>query len=129
MNKKLVSDLLSCAALLVFLNSTETVFGASAQAGKQVINPFTESGKTAQNLEANRQKQVEAAKSWKVFHDFQFENRGEQSGINFEMQPVDDASKNYLAVHYDHGTGLAVADVDNDGKLDLYFINQRGGNQ
>ena len=32
-------------------------------------------------------------------------------------------------VHYDHGTGIAVADVDGDGRLDVYFVNQLGGNE
>src|SRR4051812_20215473 len=120
MKKTLVAHLLSGATLLLISNSPDT-FGAQAAAVKQVFNPFADSAKTPQHLEENKRKQVEAAKSWKIFHDFQFENRVEQSGITFEQQPVDDASKTYLAVHYDHGTGLAVADVDNDGKLDVYF--------
>ena len=32
-------------------------------------------------------------------------------------------------MHYDHGNGLAIADVDGDGLLDIYFLNQVGGNQ
>jgi hypothetical protein len=31
-------------------------------------------------------------------------------------------------VHYDHGTGVSVADVDSDGILDIYFTNQVGAN-
>ena len=42
---------------------------------------------------------------------------------------MDDAGKIYKAVHYDHGNGIAVADVDGDGRLDIYFVNQVGGNQ
>jgi hypothetical protein len=34
-----------------------------------------------------------------------------------------------MPVHYDHGTGLAVADVDGDGLYDIYFVNQLGGNE
>ena len=42
---------------------------------------------------------------------------------------VEDAGKHYKAVHYDHGTGVAVADVDGDGLYDIYFVNQVGGNE
>jgi hypothetical protein len=42
---------------------------------------------------------------------------------------VDDAGKTYKAAHYDHGNGLAVADVDGDGLVDIYFVNQVGGSQ
>ena len=33
------------------------------------------------------------------------------------------------AVHYDHGNGIAVADVDGDGREDIYFISQVGTNE
>ena len=42
---------------------------------------------------------------------------------------VDDGARDYKAVHYDHGTAIAAADVDGDGRPDLFFTNQRGGNQ
>jgi hypothetical protein len=32
-------------------------------------------------------------------------------------------------VHYDHGSAVAVADVDGDGLYDIYFVNQVGGNE
>ena len=37
--------------------------------------------------------------------------------------------KTYKAAHYDHGNGLAIADVDGDGRTDVYFANQVGGNR
>src|SRR4030095_6286890 len=39
------------------------------------------------------------------------------------------ALKWWKPAHYDHGTALAVADVDGDGRPDLYFVNQLGANQ
>jgi enediyne biosynthesis protein E4 len=55
---------------------------------------------------------------------FHFKNKKEQSGIHFRNHIVHDAGKHYKAVHYDHGNGILVADVDNDGLLDVYFLNQ-----
>jgi hypothetical protein len=52
-----------------------------------------------------------------------------ESGITFVHRIVDDAGVAYKPVHYDHGNGVAVADVDGDGLLDIYFTNQLGGNQ
>jgi hypothetical protein len=117
-----------CAALLLILHSTRALWGAEG-AARQIINPFGLNENTLRSVEENKQKQVQAAKTWKTFHDFQFSDRYEESGIRFAHHPVDDAAKNYKAVHYDHGTGLAVADVDGDGRLDIYFVNQLGGNQ
>jgi len=119
----------ACIAALVILNSTRTLFAADAGAAKQIINPFGQTENTLRALQENKQRQVEAAKTWKTFHDFQFSDRYEESGIRFEHHPVDDAAKDYKAVHYDHGNGVAVADVDGDGRLDLYFVNQLGTNQ
>jgi enediyne biosynthesis protein E4 len=65
----------------------------------------------------------------KVIHDFRFRDVSADSGITFVHRIVDDAGRAYKAVHYDHGNGVAVADVDGDGSLDLYFVNQAGPNQ
>ena len=53
----------------------------------------------------------------KAFHDFTFADRRSESGITFQHHIVADAGKTYKAAHYDHGNGLAIADVDGDGKL------------
>jgi hypothetical protein len=64
-----------------------------------------------------------------VAYDFQFTDRIKESGITFVHRVVDDAGLYYKAVHYDHGNGIAAADVDGDGLVDLYFVNQVGGSQ
>src|SRR6186997_2715445 len=73
--------------------------------------------------------QAKAMAGVAAFHDFQFTDRLSASGIMFRHRIVDDAGKTYKAAHYDHGNGLAIADVDGDGRTDLYFVNQVGGNQ
>ena len=79
---------------------------------------------------ASRQKaQREAVNRSQVAHDFQFTRPLEASGITFVHRIVEDAGKHYKAVHYDHGTGLAAADVDGDGLYDIYFVNQVGGSE
>ncbi len=80
-------------------------------------------------LAARREQQITAAKGAAVFHGFTFTDRVLESGILFEHHPVDDAGRFYKAVHYDHGNALAVADVDGDGLLDIYFTTQLGTNQ
>ena len=76
-----------------------------------------------------RDAQVKAVDGVAAFHDFQFTDRLTESGIAFRHRIVDDAGKTYKAAHYDHGNGIAIADVDGDGLPDIYFVNQVGGNQ
>ena len=73
--------------------------------------------------------QVKAAVGLAAVHDFQFTDRLAESGISFKYRIVDDAGKTYKAAHYDHGTGIAIADIDGDGRSDIYFVSQVGGNQ
>jgi hypothetical protein len=80
-------------------------------------------------LEERAQAQRKAAGSWTVRKDFRFEDRRLASGIHFVHRCVDDSGRDYKPVHYDHGSGVAIADVDGDGRHDLYFCNQVGSNQ
>jgi len=82
-----------------------------------------------QMMEVRRFAQLETLWRFQVFHELTFTDRQVESGITFKHEIVDDAGRFYKAVHYDHGNGLAVADVDGDGLYDLYFLTQRGSNQ
>ena len=81
------------------------------------------------SLPARQKAQLETADRFKVFVKFRFTDVLKDSGITFFHHMVDDAGIDYKPVHYDHGTGIAVADVDGDGLYDIYFVNQVGGNE
>jgi hypothetical protein len=98
------------------------------EGGQAVMNvPPTDSG--ADTLEARGQAERASVGRFKVFHGFRFTDRLPESGISFVHKIVDDAGKTYKAAHYDHGNGIAVADVDGDGLTDVYFTSQMGGNE
>ena len=80
-------------------------------------------------LEPRRAAQLATAETIDVFHDFEFSDRLDDSGIRFVSRAVADAGKTFKANHYDHGNGIAVADVDGDGLHDVFFVNQVGGSE
>ncbi|MFN8007720.1 MAG: CRTAC1 family protein [Terriglobia bacterium] len=80
-------------------------------------------------LEARKKEQLKTLHKFKVDFKFQFQDRLVESQITFKHNVVDDAGRDYKAIHYDHGSGLAAADVDGDGLIDLYFVNQLGSNE
>jgi hypothetical protein len=100
------------------------LFQASSQ--RQIVFPNPDIGATT--LAARAQAQRETLGQFKVFTGFHFTDKLAESGITFRYHSVSDALQNYKAVHYDHGSAVAAADVDGDGRYDLLFLNQVGGN-
>ena len=80
-------------------------------------------------LQVRQEAQLNTAAQISARHDFSFQDRQRESGIRFVHQIVDDAGRYYKGVHYDHGNGLSIADVDGDQLPDVYFTSQLGQNQ
>jgi len=80
-------------------------------------------------LKSRGEAQLQSVSKLDVFYDFKFSDRIEESGIRFRHKIVADAGKDFKLVHYDHGNGIAIADVDGDGLYDIYFVSQVGGNE
>ncbi|MES1243840.1 MAG: CRTAC1 family protein [Acidobacteriota bacterium] len=125
--------------LIAFLFAALPLVAQHQHGSQPSLPPADPSGVTSVNvppddigidtLASRAQAQRAAAGQLKVFHDFTFTDRLPESKITFVHGIVDDAGKTYKPAHYDHGNGIAAADVDGDGKLDVYFPNQVGGSQ
>ena len=109
--------------------SRASASAAQIPSGSTTVRYVPEDLKDTSWLEALRDAQTKAIAGSSVFHDFRFTDRVVDSGISFRHRIVDDAGKTYKAAHYDHGNGIAIADVDGDGRSDIYFVSQVGGNQ
>src|SRR6202012_3339329 len=99
----------------------------SSESVPQIRSPDPDIGE--KSLDARKKAQAETVSAFKVFYQFQFTDKVKESGITFVQHAVEDATRNYMPVHYDHGNATAVADVDGDGLYDIYFVNQVGGSE
>src|SRR5262245_8477154 len=58
-----------------------------------------------------------------------FQEEARAAGITFRMTFLEsEQGENFKINLYDHGCGVAIADVDGDGLDDIYFLNQLGPN-
>ncbi len=81
------------------------------------------------HLKARSAAQFATLDEFDTFYFFRFDDATAASGIRFRHRIVDDAGRDYKMVHYDHGNGVTVADVDGDGLHDVYFMTQVGSNE
>lgn len=91
--------------------------------------PFPRLDEGLITLRERQRAQLESASKFKVFHQFHVTDELEHSGITFRNQALPHTKDHYMRNHYDHGTGITVADVDGDGLYNIYFVNQVGGNE
>ena len=103
------------------------IFCAQVRAPVQIQVPNPDEG--TDSLASRAQSQMGTTDQFKVPYQFRFVDRIKESGITFHYQAVSDALDNYKAIHYDHGSAVAAADVDGDGRPDLLLLNQVDGNQ
>ena len=116
-------------ALRPFLLAIISASIVSQAAPRDVIDPLRLNANTMRRLQENKTAQLKNIAQSKTFHQFSFRDGHAASQIQFRHRAVDDAAKNWKPAHYDHGSGLSVADVDGDNHLDLYFVNQLGRNE
>src|SRR5262245_51031041 len=72
----------------------------------------------------SQQREGPVTKNEHGFHDIATE-----AGLNFQMSFLPQEQGEIFKINlYDHGSGVAVGDFDNDGNDDIYFLNQLGSN-
>jgi hypothetical protein len=119
---------LAVAAVIALLLPPVTALAQESASGEPRPVPVGQTTDPARDAAMRRQQQLSTVRDFRVFHEFNFRDRQPESGIDFEHQITADSGKSYKPNHYDHGNGVAVADVDGDERLDLYFVSQLGAN-
>jgi len=114
---------------LLVLSITALILRAEASDAAPPRPRYPDQDVGADSLPARKKAQLKTVNQFKVFYQFQFADKRKQSGIRFVHHAVDDVTKHMRMGHYDHGSAVAVADVDGDGLYDIYFVNQVGGNE
>ncbi|MGJ3241711.1 MAG: FG-GAP-like repeat-containing protein [Opitutales bacterium] len=118
--------LLSCLSGLIVQAAPGTREPAMTEGA--AILPYPREILDPEWLPERMERQLATAGEFDAFIDFSFEDRYPETGITWINRVVDDSGMTYKAVHYDHGNGMAIADVDGDGFSDIYFTNQIGSN-
>jgi hypothetical protein len=121
--------LVAATATLVLLLGAGVVFAQGEASPQPRKVPVGQAEDPVRQAAARRQEQLKTLDQFEVFHEFNFRDRQPESGITFQHQITADSGRSYKPNHYDHGNGVAVADVDGDQRLDLYFVSQLGGNE
>ncbi len=118
--------ILPTAALCLLWAAPAALVQGEAKSRQQMLVP-ADVGEA--HLKARSEAQFATLDQFETFYFFRFTDRTRESGIRFRHLIVDDAGRDYKMVHYDHGNGIVVADVDGDGLHDVYFMNQVGSNE
>jgi len=91
-----------------FLIAAMILAAVAAAAQTTVQYPAKDPG--VDSLAARAKAQRDSVGQFKVDYQFQFKDLVKESGITFVQHAVDDAARYHKPVHYDHGTGIAVAE-------------------
>ena len=123
-----VKNAIVCTLYAVLAAFPAVIVAADAVDSEAAAVYFPESVKKPEWISERRSRQIAGRGNLDAYASFSFQDIQPQSGLNFLHRIVDDAGVRYKAVHYDHGNGIAVADVDGDGLLDVYLVTQVGAN-
>ena len=112
---------------LIYLLLVTATVTACSDKEKEEFEGFDNHDKWIKEI---KNEQIANRKNILAFNEFQFEDRRLKSGIDFKHQTMIGLFKmGRLGFYYRHQNGLAIADYDNDGWLDIYFVSHIGSSQ